>query len=117
MKMIFGLLLMSAFTHAGECFNLTFCSTGAAPRYILCSRGHDCSQAKDLGLQFKSDCTVSRWLGDAMMTQKYLISGKVLKVLKDNETETYQLSSNGQSITSLENAKHVLAVDACQQVK
>lgn len=110
MKLFFGLLFVSQIAAAGECFELTYCSTGEAPRYIFCSRGQDCSKAKDHGLQFKADCTVSRWLGDALMTQKYQISGKTLKV----EKEAYELSADGQSIVALNNRQHVFATKACK---
>lgn len=111
-------LVLTVEASAG-CFERTFCSTGAATKYILCSRGHDCSKAKDKGMAFQKDCQVSRFLGDAMETRRYQIQDKSVQILPPAWTpevkpEHYRLSASGNELISEENGKFVWSVQACK---
>ena len=104
---------------ADSCFQKTFCSTGLAPKFILCSRGKDCTKALDLGMSFKSDCTVSWWLGDAKMMRNYSIQKNTVTILKrpgvEDETDAdYTLSRSGARLTSRSNPKWVYSTQKCK---
>gem|GEM_PF-5793311 len=106
-------------TFAKSCFDKTFCSTGLAPKFILCGRGMDCTKSVDRGMNFKSDCTVSWWLGDAKMMKNYSVHQNTLTILKrpglEEETdETYTLSRSGTRLTSRSNPKWVYSTLKCR---
>ena len=112
-------LLIHDQTFAESCFDKTFCSTGLAPKFILCSRGKDCTKSVDRGMSFKSDCTVSWWLGDAQMMKKYSIHQNALTILKrpglEEETDvTYTLSRSGTRLTSRSNPEWVYSTQKCK---
>ena len=101
-----------------KCFNETFCSTGQAPRYILCSRGQDCSRAIDRGIQFKDDCTVSRWLGDAQLMERYEVRDDRIRVIQSSvdpsEREEFTLKRAAATITSSKHPEFVWAASFCK---
>jgi hypothetical protein len=106
-------------TFAESCFDKTFCSTGLAPKFILCGRGKDCSKSVDRGMGFKSDCTVSWWLGDAKMMKNYSVHQNTLTILKrpglEEETDgVYTLSHSGTRLTSRSNPKWVYSTLKCR---
>ena len=112
-------LLIPEQTFADSCFEKTFCSTGLAPKFILCSRGQDCTKSVDLGMSFKSDCTVSWWLGDAKMMRNYSIQKNTVTILHrpgmEDETDSdYTLSRSGTRLTSRSNPKWVYSTEKCK---
>ena len=114
------LTLSSSLVFGSSCLDARFCSTGEAPRFILCSRGHDCSKAIDLGMNFSKDCTASWWLGDAQMMKKYKIENDVITILKNSWDESdhdqkFTLSKDQTSLISLSNPKHIYSKTSCKK--
>jgi hypothetical protein len=113
-------LLLLTPVDADAYFSKTFCSTGVAPKFKLCSRGQDCSQAKDKGLQFKKDGSVSWWLGDAMMSRSYRVDQGVITVIPqkwetEDQEKRYRLSKNSLLIREFETPTHVYSVKSCRK--
>ena len=116
---VLTVLISHSPAQAGECFARTFCAMGSAPKYILCSRGQDCANAPDLGLQFRSDCTMAAWRGDAQETRKYEVVGTKVTVLPNawtsgGQKENYRLSRDGKKLVSNE-TKHTFSAEACSR--
>ncbi|MFN7131014.1 MAG: hypothetical protein ACK4N5_02960 [Myxococcales bacterium] len=112
-------LALSSAPGPATCFARAYCSTGAAPKFILCSRGQDCTNARDRGMQFKADCTVSRWLGDAQQTRPYSVADGLLTIApndweKSASPEKYRMSKDGQTLTSVTEPTHVYSTKACK---
>ena len=116
---LFTLIFSGPNSESSNCFERTFCATGTARRFVLCSRGADCSKALDHGMAFKSDCTVSRWLGDALETRPYEIQGSTVLVKPrlsgDADTETYSLDLRRGTLKSKGPEPLIWKVSACSQ--
>lgn len=115
--LILGLMSLSVTTLANSCFTATYCATGSAPRFILCGRGQDCTRAKDMGIRFVNDCTVSWWLGDAAEFRNYEVNGKTINIEKrpgSMKELAYELSDDNKSIT-MKSEGWVYTQEACQK--
>lgn len=114
------ILLTFAFpliTFADNCFKQSYCATGEAPKFILCSRGQDCSKAIDLGLQFEKDCTVSWWLGDAQEIRKYTVNKNRIAILAregiSEKTKKYSISRDHKKIRAQDESGFIYTAKAC----
>jgi hypothetical protein len=120
-KIIISIVAFPLITLANTCFEKTFCATGDAPKFILCGRGQDCSKAVDLGMQFKKDCTVTWWLGDAADMRTYKISKNRLMVLPRNgsleNTQKYLVSKDQKQIKVQDSTKYIYSTAACAPAK
>ena len=118
MRLIILILTLATFTSVAQgkaCFTKTYCSTGEAPKFILCGRGQDCSKAKDRGIQFKQDCTVSWWLGDAQEMRSYEVKGSEILIPSrtGGEEIVYNLSDDHKSVTLKSSPKWIYSESAC----
>lgn len=87
-----------------RCLEETFYAGRAEDRNISCSRGHDCSKAKDAGLKF-SKCEMHYWKGDAGMIINYEIKDNIISFLARYPSQEskffknkYILSDDGTTI-------------------
>jgi hypothetical protein len=93
-------------TKKQNCLEKTFYSVHSEYSNILCSRGQDCSKAKDKGLKF-SNCSIEYWKGDTGIILNYKIKDNIIIFLARYPSQEskflkneYILSNDGTTITN-----------------